>query len=75
MFSAPPAGEVPCVLFQKAQQEKRELKEHLARARAGIAQTAAADEKEKDSRAELLRSMDPKEQERILKEVLREFLS
>ena len=41
----------------------------------GIAQTAAADEKEKDSRAELLRSMDPKEQERILKEVLREFLS
>ena len=22
MFSAPPAGEVPCVLFQKAQQEK-----------------------------------------------------
>ena len=59
----------------KAQQEKRELKEHLARARAGIAQTAAADEKEKDSRAELLRSMDPKEQERILKEVLREFLS
>lgn len=59
----------------KAQREKRELKEHLARARAGIAETAAAGEKEKDSRTELLRSMDPKEQERILKEVLREFLS
>lgn len=59
----------------KAQREKRELKEHLARARAGIVETAAAGEKEKDSRAELLRSMDPKEQERILKEVLREFLS
>ena len=59
----------------KAQREKRELKEHLARARTGIAETAAAGEKEKDARAELLRSMDPKEQERILKEVLREFLS
>lgn len=59
----------------KAQREKRELKENLARARAGIQETAAAGEREKDSRAEVLRSMDPKEQERILKEVLREFLS
>lgn len=57
----------------RAQREKRELKETLARAKTGMQETAA--ERDKESRAELLRQMDPKEQERILREVLKEFLS
>lgn len=61
----------------RAQKEKRELKENLSRVRAGIQETAAASERERDKErgAELLRQMDPKEQERIVREVLKEFLS
>lgn len=66
----------------RAQREKMELKENLARIRSGIQETAAAEseqqereERERKRNAELLRQMDPKEQERILREVLKEFLS
>lgn len=60
----------------RAQKEKRELKENLSRVRAGMQETAAAAERpERDSRADILRQMDPKDQERILREVLKEFLS
>lgn len=54
----------------RAQKEKRDLKENLARVKAGMQETAA----EREHNAELLRQMDPKEQERILREVLKEYL-
>lgn len=59
----------------RAQREKRELKENLSRVRAGMQETAAAAGSDREGRAEILRQMDPKEQERILREVLKEFLS
>lgn len=59
----------------RAQKEKRELKENLARVKAGMQETAAGQEKERERNADVLRQMDPKEQERILREVLKEFLS
>lgn len=55
----------------KAQKEKTDLKENLSRMKAGMQETAAGRERNID----LLRQMDPKEQERILKEVLKEVLS
>lgn len=61
------------VLQTRAQKEKNELKESLARMKAGMQETAA--DREKERNAEILRQMDPKEQERILREVLKEFLS
>lgn len=57
----------------RAQKEKNELKESLARMKAGMQETAA--ERERERNADILRQMDPKEQERILREVLKEFLS
>lgn len=57
----------------RAQKEKMELKESLARMKTGMQETAA--ERERSRSADLLRQMDPKEQERILREVLKEFLS
>ena len=57
----------------RAQKEKNDLKENLARMKAGMQETAAATERERN--AEILRHMDPAEQERILREVLKEFLS
>ena len=59
----------------RAQREKRELKENLARMKIGMQEAAAEHDRERDGRAELLRQMDPKDQERILKEVLKEFLN
>ena len=59
----------------RAQREKRELKENLARMKTGMQEAAAEHDRERDGRAELLRQMDPKDQERILKEVLKEFLN
>ena len=50
-----------------------ELKESLARMKTGMQETAA--ERERERNADILRQMDPKEQERILREVLKEFLS
>lgn len=57
----------------RAQKEKSELKENLTRLKAGMQETAASSERERN--AEILRHMDPGEQERILREVLKEFLS
>ena len=59
----------------RAQREKRELKENLSRIKTGMQEAAAEHDRERDGRAELLRQMDPKDQERILKEVLKEFLN
>lgn len=61
----------------RAQKEKNDLKENLARMKAGMQETAAADRgrSEKERNADILRQMDPAEQERILREVLKEFLS
>ena len=55
----------------RAQKEKRDLKENLARMKAGMQETAA----ERERNADVLRQMDPKEQERSLREVLKEYLS
>lgn len=57
----------------RAQKDKNDLKESLARMKAGMQETAAA--REREQKADILRQMDPKEQERILREVLKEFLS
>lgn len=59
----------------KAQQDKKELKENLSRIKASMGETAAGVEKEKERNAEILKNMDPTEQERIIREVLKEFLS
>lgn len=61
----------------QAQKDKRELKENLAKLKEGISETAASGdrEKEKERNTEILRQMDPGEQERIIREVLKEFLS
>ncbi len=71
----------------RAQRDKNELKESLARMKAGMQESAAADadrpggDRSGDERfgrergAGLLREMDPKEQERLVREVLNEFLS
>lgn len=47
----------------------------MLRMKTGMQEAAAEHDRERDGRAELLRQMDPKEQERILKEVLKEFLN
>lgn len=59
----------------RMQKEKRELKESLAKVKAGEQEAAAERETDKERGAELLRQMDAKEQERIVREVLKEFLS
>lgn len=58
----------------RAQKEKTELKENLTRLKTGMQETAAA-AAERERNTEILRHMDPGEQERILREVLKEFLS
>lgn len=59
----------------KAQREKRELQENLARLNAGARETAADTERTKERNREILRQMDSKEQERIIRDVLAEFLA
>ena len=66
-------AENTAVLQTRAQKDKDALKENLARVKAGVQETAA--EREREKNLEFLRQMDPKEQERILKEVLKEVLS
>ena len=70
-------GRAETVVETRAQKEKRELKDNLSKVRAGLLETAAAieREREKERGAEFLRQMDPREQERIVREVLKEFLS
>lgn len=61
----------------RAQKEKRELKENILKSKAGIQETAAAQESqpEKERKRNILQQMDPKEKEQILREVLMEFLT
>lgn len=58
-----------------AQKDKRELKQNLSRLKEGIRETAAATEVQKEKNARILKEMDPDEQERVIREVLKEFLS
>lgn len=61
----------------RAQKEKRQLKENLTRDKLNMQETAAAQEGDSDreNNRNLLRQMDPKEKEQILREVLLEFLT
>lgn len=59
----------------KAQRDKQELKENLAKLKEGISETAAEVERNKERNTEILKQMDPMEQERVIREVLKEFLS
>lgn len=65
------------IVETQAQRDKRELKANLAKIKEGIAETAAAErlkERNKERNAEILKQMDPTEQERVIREVLKEFL-
>lgn len=57
----------------QAQRDKRELKANLTKLKEGIAESAAAENK-KEQNTEILKQMDPAEQERVIREVLKEFL-
>lgn len=61
----------------RAQKEKRELKESLAREKLGMNEIAVSQEEisEKEKNRNVLRQMDTKEKEQILREVLLEILS
>lgn len=63
----------------KAQREKRELQENLTRVNAGARESAAETEpmreQMRERNRELLRQLDTKEQERIIRDVLAEFLA
>ncbi len=68
------------IIETKAQKEKRELKENLSKLKEGMAESAAAvaektTEQTKQRNAEILRQMDSAEQERIIREMLKEFLA
>ena len=58
----------------KAQREKRELKTNLAKLKDGARETAVSDS-DRERNRELLRQMDSKEQERIIRDVLADFLA
>ena len=55
--------------------DKQELKENLGKIREGIRETAAAAYTPKEQTAKILRQMDSDEQERVIREVLKELLS
>lgn len=61
----------------KAKRDKRELQENLARMKEGTREVAAESEgsRNRERGRELLRQMDEKEQERIIRDVLEEFLA
>lgn len=61
----------------RAQKEKRELKENLSREKLGMQETAVSQEgvSDKEKNRNLLRQMDTKEKEQILREVLMEILN
>ncbi len=63
------------VVHSQAQRDKQELKENLAKLKEGISETAAGVERSKERNTEILKQMDPSEQERVIREVLKEFLS
>lgn len=58
-----------------SQKDKRELKQGLSRIKEGMRETAAASmESQKEKNARILREMDSAEQERVIREVLKEYL-
>ena len=61
----------------KAEKEKRQLQESFSRMRTGEKETAAGSEKDwnRERNREILKQMDAREQERIIREVLSEFLA
>ncbi|MDO5345001.1 MAG: hypothetical protein Q4E91_04575 [Lachnospiraceae bacterium] len=61
----------------RAQKDKRDLKEAILCTKSGAQETAAAQERsgDKEKSRELLRQMDPREKEQILKDVLLEILT
>ncbi len=59
----------------RAVEEKRELQENLSRIKASMRESAAGMEREKERNTEILKNMDSEEQERVIREVLKEFLS
>lgn len=61
----------------RAERDKRQLQESLARMKSGERETAAGTEKDwgRERNREILKQMDAKEQERIIREVLAEFLA
>lgn len=61
----------------RAQKEKRELKEHLHKDKLGMQESAAVQEgvSEQEKNRNLLREMDTKEKEQILRDVLLEILT
>ena len=61
----------------RAERDKRQLQESLARMKSGERETAAGLEKDwsRERNREILKQMDAKEQERIIREVLTEFLA
>lgn len=63
------------MVSSKAQRDKQELKENLARLKEGMNETAAEVERSKERNTEILKQMDSAEQERVIREVLKEFLS
>lgn len=75
--AAEPQKKKSKIIETKAQRDKRELKANLAKIKEGIAETAAAErqkERSREQNTEILRQMDPTEQERVIREVLKEFL-
>ncbi|MCD7884430.1 MAG: hypothetical protein LUI87_12110 [Lachnospiraceae bacterium] len=63
----------------RSRRDKNELRENLSRVKTGMRESAVSDADRSEARSErgaqLLREMDPKEQERLIREVLSEFLS
>ena len=59
----------------RAQRDKRELKTNLIRMKEGSRESAATEEERREQQREILRHMDSGEQERIIREVLNEFLA
>lgn len=62
-------------LETKAQKDKRELKNNLAKLKEGSREIAAGNEQQRERNREVLRQMDAQEQERIIRDVLAEFLA
>ena len=59
----------------QGQKDRQELKESLGKIREGIKETAASSDVPKEQSTSILRQMDSDEQERVIREVLKELLS
>ena len=65
-------GRIDSLAYLGRKKEKQEAKETV---KEGMNEVAAETEEVRDKNAEILKQMDPKEQERIIREVLKEFLA